>query len=344
MKLCKFCNQRFHNRFEEGECYICRGKMERIVELIENYKPNLPFKSFGISSIIPKEYFKREEDAFDVMLGESIKNQVNRFLIQRFQNKQYRVNDYDIKFILDFENERIVEEFGDLFVFGKYFKLKPFLSQKRWRKKKFLSIEEVIGEELKRTFKADDYFMHASGREDVDAINTGGRPFVFELRKARVKDMSLLKEVEKSINQRNDVNVVFFGRVPGSFVTVVSDTHSDKAYRAYLNRTISKDERSVIEKFFKNRLILQKTPTRVLRRRADKVRKRKVYEVKAFSNFLEIKCEAGLYVKELISGDSGRTTPSVSEVLGKDLKCTKLEVTFVDDRFIMHIFKHVKYD
>ena len=344
MKLCKFCNERFNNEFEEGECYICRGKMERIVDLIKNYKPSNSFKSFGISSIIPKEYFKREEDVFDIRLGESIKNQVNRLLIKRFSDKQYRVNDYDIKFVLDFEKERIVEEHGDLFVFGKYFKLKPFLSQKRWRKKKFLSVEEVVGEELNKVFKAKDYFMHASGREDVDATNTGGRPFVFELRKAKVKDMSLLKEVEKKINERNDVNVVFFGRVPRSFVTVVSDTHSDKAYKAHLNKNITKDERILIEKFFKNRVILQKTPIRVLRRRANKIRKRKVYEIKAHEDFLEIKCEAGLYIKELISGDEGRTTPSISEILGRGLKCTKLEVTFVDDRFIMHIFKHVKYD
>jgi len=41
---------------------------------------------------------------------------------------------------------------------------------------------------------------------------------------------------------------------------------------------------------------------------------------------LEIRCEAGFYVKEFITGDNGRTTPSISEVLDNPAKVISLDV------------------
>ncbi|MGB4611299.1 MAG: tRNA pseudouridine(54/55) synthase Pus10, partial [Methanothermobacter thermautotrophicus] len=46
---------------------------------------------------------------------------------------------------------------------------------------------------------------------------------------------------------------------------------------------------------------------------------------------LIIKGEGGLYIKELISGDSGRTEPSVSSVLGVPARCVALDVLEVGD-------------
>jgi len=63
---------------------------------------------------------------------------------------------------------------------------------------------------------------------------------------------------------------------------------------------------------------------------------KKVYEVKVVSvkdRIFEvwIKCQGGLYVKELIHGDEGRTTPSLQEVLGTKLKVLELDVLEVED-------------
>ncbi|MEM2676710.1 MAG: tRNA pseudouridine(54/55) synthase Pus10, partial [Candidatus Bathyarchaeia archaeon] len=41
---------------------------------------------------------------------------------------------------------------------------------------------------------------------------------------------------------------------------------------------------------------------------------------------MRVRCQGGLYVKELVSGDEGRTTPSVSEILGQKAKPIKLDV------------------
>jgi len=44
-----------------------------------------------------------------------------------------------------------------------------------------------------------------------------------------------------------------------------------------------------------------------------------------------IHCDGGLYVKELVHGDNGRTTPSFSEYLGKKLIPFELDVVYVED-------------
>jgi tRNA pseudouridine synthase 10 len=41
---------------------------------------------------------------------------------------------------------------------------------------------------------------------------------------------------------------------------------------------------------------------------------------------MEIRCQGGLYVKELVSGDEGRTIPSVASLLGNRAKTLKLDV------------------
>jgi tRNA pseudouridine synthase 10 len=49
-------------------------------------------------------------------------------------------------------------------------------------------------------------------------------------------------------------------------------------------------------------------------------------------NFIEmiIRCQGGLYIKELISGDKGRTMPSVAEISGIPAKCVKIDVMDVE--------------
>ena len=83
--------------------------------------------------------------------------------------------------------------------------------------------------------------------------------------------------------------------------------------------------------------IHQQTPLRVLRRRADKVRIKHVldlsYDVideKTFS--MRIKTEGGLYIKELISGDEGRSHPNVGEILGVNAICEQLDVIEVSEK------------
>jgi tRNA pseudouridine synthase 10 len=64
----------------------------------------------------------------------------------------------------------------------------------------------------------------------------------------------------------------------------------------------------------------------VVHRRAELKRIKKVYSAKLSGEYIVIQCEGGLYVKELISGDDRRTTPSLSALLGVNAKVEELDV------------------
>jgi tRNA pseudouridine synthase 10 len=46
---------------------------------------------------------------------------------------------------------------------------------------------------------------------------------------------------------------------------------------------------------------------------------------------IQITGESGIYIKELITGDSGRTNPSFSELLGTECTVHELDVVKIND-------------
>ena len=46
---------------------------------------------------------------------------------------------------------------------------------------------------------------------------------------------------------------------------------------------------------------------------------------------IEVLGEAGLYIKELVSGDGGRTRPSLADAIGRPARVTRLDVVLVQD-------------
>ncbi len=69
------------------------------------------------------------------------------------------------------------------------------------------------------------------------------------------------------------------------------------------------------------------------------VRRRKVHSAKLISFdeavfFMEIRCDGGLYIKELVSGDGGRTKPNLSELLGTEVEAEVKELDVMDVCYI----------
>ncbi|MCX6774405.1 MAG: tRNA pseudouridine(54/55) synthase Pus10, partial [Candidatus Micrarchaeota archaeon] len=135
------------------------------------------------------------------------------------------------------------------------------------------------------------------------------------------------------------INVELIGYVPSSFVYLVSDSHFDKSYRAYIDceeELNDKDFGKIMK--LNGKMIDQQTPIRVMNRRTDKVRQRKVYGIKIGKNeegiYADIDCEAGTYIKELVNGDEGRTDPSFSKATNKKIVCKRLVVTRINDSFL----------
>ena len=210
------------------------------------------------------------------------------------------------------------------------------------------SVEERIGEPFKKALIADEYTMHASGREDVDATNTAGRAFVFEIKNPKKRKIDLgavANEIAGGVGKGKEVEVVDLAYVSRTFVELVTESHFDKEYEADVEFGREIDEKDGEKmRSIAGKTLLQQTPTRVAHRRADLVRSRKVKEFEIIgmegkTARLRIKAEAGTYIKELISGDQGRTKPSIAEILGTSAVCKKLVVTEIDDGFLDFVMR-----
>jgi len=198
------------------------------------------------------------------------------------------------------------------------------------------SVEELVSKPFLEAAEGEKTAFHASGREDVDARMLGtGRPFVIEVSKPRKRflDLAALKEVV-NVAGKGKVEVSGFRFTSRDVVRKLKNAESaQKEYRVLIEfgRDVSEDELQVLGEKLTGASIKQQTPLRVLHRRADLTREKYIYWVKVKKVLrnqaeLKVRCQGGLYVKELVSGDEERTTPSVSELLGTGAKPLKLDV------------------
>jgi tRNA pseudouridine synthase 10 len=162
-----------------------------------------------------------------------------------------------------------------------------------------------------------------------------GRPFVIEISKPKKRFLDL-KKLEAAVNTSAEGKVEVSGfRFTNKDVVrrLKKGESAQKEYRVLIEfeNTISEKDLRLLEEKLSGTSIKQQTPLRVLHRRADLTREKYIYEVKVKKVSLKraeikIRCQGGLYVKELVSGDEGRTTPNVSELLGNPAKPLKLDV------------------
>jgi tRNA pseudouridine synthase 10 len=98
-----------------------------------------------------------------------------------------------------------------------------------------------------------------------------------------------------------------------------------------VDKPVSQKQLTMLQKALVGATVKQQTPQRVMHRRADMIREKYIYKAnvkKLTPNRFEmrIKCQGGLYIKELVNGDQGRTKPSVSEILDATAVPSELDV------------------
>ncbi len=353
----EFLAARLRKRIRAERCYLCNGLLsekylDRLADKVANelVKSGIEFKSFTVGSRGLEDYIKREEELrvkIPTPRGESIKHEFNRELAKRIAyilDKEPTIENPDIVVIVRPEGVEEIE-IMPVYIKGRYRKYARGLYQARQTRAKegeVESVEELMGEVAKEFFEAEDYRLHAAGREDVDVRMLGrGRPFVLEIIKPRRRFVDL-KKLEKSINERNEgkIEVTLEGYATKADVRKLKESKHKKLYEAivYVPKGYAEEELKKVVEGLKGKVIKQRTPTRVLHRRVDKVRLRKVHDVEVEpidkNRFrMRVLADAGLYIKELVSGDNGRTTPSVADILGKQAVCEALDVLdIIDER------------
>ena len=242
-----------------------------------------------------------------------------------------------------------------MFVFGHYLKLSRGHCQSRWHchlcggkgcgsckgtGSNYPSVEEELGRPLAKAFGAGGFTLHASGREDVDVRALGtGRPFVMTLRRPSKRSIDL-RNLESFLSKNPSVRAVGLRMAGKNFADALCASHFDKEYSTLVSadRPLgTQDAEKIVS--LSGTVLFQQTPRRVLSRRTDMVRKRKIIAISARQEpsgklRISVLAEAGTYIKELISSDSGRTKPSVSEILGCSAVCDELDLVAVRDSFL----------
>ncbi|MEM2962893.1 MAG: tRNA pseudouridine(54/55) synthase Pus10 [Candidatus Anstonellales archaeon] len=376
VKLCELCSKVISTKPTSltKDCLLCGGAFDLIPQLILNATSKLTgieWNSFSTSCKVPKQILIKQEQLWLINGLESsnhIKNIINRKTandISKLTGKKRNQINPDILFVFDFCNRECKALIQPIFIFGHYKKHSRELSQSVWHCKKcynksrgssidckrcggrgvmYESVEGIISQHLIPIFECTKTAFHSSGREDVDVImRGGGRPFAIELQTPR-KRTADLKEIEKKINKDTRLKVSGLCFVSPYFVKVLCNSHFDKEYAAVVSvegGATDADAKKVFS--LSGKIISQKTPTRVLHRRADLERKRKIWVLSSFrrgNNLnIRIRAQAGTYIKELISSDSSRTVPSVSEILSKKAWIEKLDVIKIHDQFLRGVRK-----
>ncbi|MFB1066537.1 tRNA pseudouridine(54/55) synthase Pus10 [Natrinema sp. H-ect4] len=201
------------------------------------------------------------------------------------------------------------------------------------------SVEQVVRPHVVDAMDGDEGTFHGAGREDVDArMLEGGRPFVLEVKRPRVRDPDP-ETLEAEINEAAEGSVEVEGLrlATHEMVERVKEHDASKRYRADVEfaEPIDEDAFDAALDELEGTTVDQYTPERVDHRRAGLTRERTVYGIdgdlrSSAEAEVRIHGEGGLYVKELISSDDGRTEPSLAGLLEADAEVTALDVTSVE--------------
>lgn len=344
-KNCPWCRSIFNEK-------NLKEILERVLCLLKDYQ----YDTFLVGTILPKD-IKKLEDEIKTPYMESIRQEFNRVMGRLLLENIAKIVDKqnpDIVIKINPYNKKIELQVNSIFIKGRYRKLIRGIPQTKWPcnhcrgkgcercnytgKRYNTSVEEIIAEPFMEVFKGKDESFHGAGREDIDVRMLGkGRPFVLQIKEPKIRKANL-EEIKEKINRSGNVEVLNleYGN-KGDVVFFKNEPHR-KTYLAVVEceEELSDEELLKVVEKLKNSTINQRTPLRVAHRRADLIRVRKVYDVKvnridAKTFELNIHCDGGLYIKELISGDENRTSPSVSEILNKKCKCKTLDVLEVHD-------------
>ena len=346
-----------------GKCIICgslMSKTDSIAERIVKRLKNVEFDTFLLGTRLNAELGSKEEQVWETVgfeWCETLKAELNREIgkkVSEILGKPANFDNPDINILLDLSDNSITVRKNPIFIYGRYKKLKPGIPQTKWpcrdckgagkignkicpkcegRGKLYkTSIQEIIEKPILKKTKGSSTSFHGAGREDIDAVCLDWRPFVIEISEPSKRKINF-REIEKAVNMSKAISVSKLSLSSKAEVRRLKSEKSDKTYGITVSfeKPVKEERLKALISEFKERRITQFTPQRVLHRKGEKRRQRSVRKVK-YSILskkkvrFELKVESGLYVKELVSGDSGRTRPNFSGFLESPGKVDMLEV------------------
>ena len=345
----------------EGECERFEWWAEQAAAAVHGYE----FDTYQVGTKVPplleeNDRLLREDAGLDPEAGELLKSECNREVGKRLGEMTGTTVDFerpDVLVLCDLATDEVEVQVNSAFVYGRYRKLERDVPQTEWPCRDCngtglvqghpcdgcdgtgyrydTSVEEETVPVVEEAMNGDSGTFHGAGREDVDALMLGsGRPFVIEIDEPRKRSIDTAA-VEERINDvaGGRVEVERLRLATHDLVERVKELDASKTYQMDVEfaETVDSEAFEGALAELEGATIEQETPQRVSHRRAAKTRVRSVYEASGELNgerlaTVEIHGEGGLYVKELVSSDDGRTEPSLAGLLGVDAEVTALDV------------------
>ena len=349
----------------EGRCTEFDEWADRAAEAVEG----IEFSTYNVGTRPPalieeNEALLRADAGLDEDAGEPFNSEFNREVGKRVGRRtgaEVSFDRPDVQFTIDLAEGELDANVNSAFVYGRYRKLERDIPQTEWPCREcegsgrqgvdpcdhcggsgYLyddSVEEYTAPVVEDVMDGTAATFHGAGREDVDALMLGtGRPFVVEIEEPRRRQVDV-ERLQSDINAFADGAVEVEGLRLATYDTVerVKELEAAKRYRAQVafDADVDGDALAAAVDELEGTTVEQYTPNRVDHRRASLTRERDVYEATAELDgpchaTVEIRGAGGLYVKELISGDGGRTEPSLAGLLGVGAEVTALDVVAVE--------------
>ncbi|MGM0399162.1 MAG: tRNA pseudouridine(54/55) synthase Pus10 [Halobacteriota archaeon] len=349
----------------EGLCETFDDWADRVVDAIGDVE----FETYQVGTRPPPLVEENEAMLRDLAglpddAGEPFKSEFNREVGKRVGQETGAEVDFnrpDVQATIDVEADAVEVHVNSAFVYGRYRKLERGIPQTEWPCRECggsgeragepclycegtgyqypESVEQLTTPPVVEAMDGESAKFHGAGREDIDARMLGtGRPFVIEVATPRKRSPDVTA-LEEAINDfaEGSVEVEGIRLTTYEMVERVKELDASKTYRAEVEFGTAVDPDALDEAMaaLEGETIEQSTPERVDHRRASRVRERQVYEAAATMSddthaTVEVHGEGGLYIKELISSDNGRTEPSLAGLLGVDAMVTHLDVLAVE--------------
>jgi tRNA pseudouridine synthase 10 len=320
--------------------------LKRLVEALAASLRPFDFRTFVIGFERPAGYDRQAHEArfrrWKIEAGEA--------LLREFPGAEVNFHRPDVRLDVDPEL-RVRAQVSPIFLAGRYWKLSREIPGSRWIHHSCRgrgcapcsytgnlcgpSIEELVSKPVLELTQGARTLFHALGREDTDARMLGsGRPFVLEVQRP-VHRVFPLEEVKRRFTTEGQglAEVFSLSLVDRSAVAAVKGAQAEKTYRAWVEASGPLPENA---RERANALggikVDQMSPRRVMQKKGLGTHRQKAILESLWLGDIdgryawEVRVESGTYVKELVSGDGGRTRPSLSDALGVPCACSALDV------------------
>lgn len=340
---------------KDSNCEICRGLcinlqewVNRAIAEVSEYE----FNTFLFGNRLKRGLKSNQErltQRYQLENSEDFSHALNRRMGKPFRDRlsergketEADFQTPDLTVLVDFENDEIQKKIRSLYVYGRYRKLTRGIPQTVWPGEEFsTSIEEIITPPARSLSGAKSSVFHGGGREDIDVLCLGaGRPFVVELETPTTRSIDL-SDLKERVNKSGTIEIEKLKKVSKSAIREIKSANPDKIYRVEVKtqKDLSFDDFTRAVRQVQGR-IFQRTPTRVSHRRSDRVRVRRVFDVRgrkvgSGTYLVYIWAESGLYIKELITSDGGRSLPSLASSAGTSITVLKLDVIDIPGKLL----------